>query len=326
MDTQKNTSTITVPVGFGGKTNPYVPDPAPTLLIELPSLETEREEERISALVADAESTAAKLVETAHADADAITAAAEQTAADTVRQATDSANEMTAAVEVRQAELEARSHELNSRSEELEAWSADLEGRQSAITARETAIDAEAAEATAILASAREDAEKIIAEAREHAEEVLVEARATAATEIARLESEAREASSADDAGLAERIEEIESVHRIEVQVLHDREAELLEQVALLESRLTALATPAKEPEPPAPEPEDQMEIHLQPAAASVGREAEARSNGRHTLDNGKSERGGSTAITSHAPLTEQLSTSVFRTAPDQDRKGRRRR
>lgn len=323
MDTHNNTHTITVPVGIGGKTNPYVPDPAPTLLIELPSVDTEREEERIAALAADAELTASELIEAARANAADITEAAEQTAADTILRATESANEMTAPLENREAELEARSDELDGRSKELESWSGDLEERQSAITAREAAIDAEAAEATAILAAAREDAEKLIAEARDHAEEVLAEARATAATETAEIEAEALAAAgSAEAAGLAERIKEIESVHRIEVQVLHDREANLLEQVAHLETRLNALTAPVEEPERPTPEPDNQLAIqHLSPR---VSVEADARSNGRHMSDKG--DRGGSAAITSHAPLTEQLSTSAFRTTAEQDRKGRRRR
>lgn len=325
MDTQNNTPTVTVPVGLGGKSSPYVPDPAPTLLIELPSVETEREEHRVAALIAEAESTAAELVERARTDAASIIEAAEDNAEVARRQATDAAAEMTSDVERRQVELEARSNELDSHAENLDSRSLDLEGREAALSERETAIDAEVAEATAILVSAREDAEQIIAEAREHAEEVLAEATAAAADETARLLAAAPEpAEAVDDAALAERIEEIESVHRIEVQVLQDREAELLEQVAHLESRITALTAPVEEPEVHAPD--DQMGIDLQPATASIGVQSEARSNGRHTSENGQSERGGPASMASYAPLTEQLSTSAFRTVADRDRKGRRRR
>src|SRR5690606_25991030 len=126
---------------------------------------------------------------------------------------------------------------LEARRCELDARETDLMARETHLIDRLAAADSDAAEATAVLAAARSEADMFLADARETAEEILEDARREAADEATALLADARLVAE-NDPTIAERISEIESVHRIEVQVLHDREAALLERVAALEARL----------------------------------------------------------------------------------------
>jgi hypothetical protein len=313
MDNEHNIQTVIAPVGLGGKTNPYVADPAPTLLVELASVETDREEARIAALLAAAEQSAAKLV------AEAAAAAAE-----TLRIAEQDAESITSQAMSRQAELDERSTELDAKAMLLDERGSQLDELEARLNDRTAAVDAEAAEAASILATARIDAETILAEAHSSAEQVLAEANEQARIEAESTIVEARASESADDAAEA-RIAEFESIHRIELQVLHERETELLARIGHLESQLGAARRKEADPEPA-------REVAATTDTVSVEIDSltplpeEPRSNGRHNGDVRVAEYAGSSPLTTHAPLTEQLSTSAFRTTAEADRRGRRRR
>ena len=358
-------STVTVPVGLGGKSNPYVPDPAPTLLVELASVDRAKEEAKVAALVreseeaaaavcaeaeavaatlrAEAQTAAASLTENARADADAIIAAAEDEARD-VRLAADEAVADTLA------DIEERQGALDERAAALDSLQTELDEREGHLTQRLAAVDAEVAEAAAVLSSAHSEAESVLAEARAAAEEILESARQQAEGDARALIAEARSAAQHDPA-VAERIAEIESVHRIEVQVLHDREVELLERIADLEARGsvpspasgadnddpanaiqatpadTPAATPSKKNGRAARTDGDLVAIELDGDHADVTVRKDSRLNGRHTSEDHSPDRSLTPGpVATHAPLTEQLSTSAFRAMPENDRRGRRRR
>ncbi len=143
-------------------------------------------------------------------------------------------------------------------------------------------------------------------------------------------------AAAENDPAVAERIAEIESVHRIEVQVLHDREVELLERIADLEAR-NAVPAPAAETgeDPSAPgdgpaaddDADDAVAIELEGEYADVTVRSDSRQNGRHSSESRPTDRSsGPSPITTHAPHPEQLSTSLLAPRPENDRRGRRRR
>jgi len=314
---------VTVPIGLGGKTAPYVPDPAPTLLVELASVHTENEwdrleleraqaEEEASAILASATSEATALVERARVEAEEIRAQAEGSAA---ARATE--------IEERQQALDDLSHDLDRRSDAL----AD---RERAVDDRFGSIDGEAAEAAAALAAARVAADEILEEARNAADRLLEHARADAAEEADSILTAAR-AGAESDSALEERIAHVESVHRIEVQVLHQREIELLETIARLEHRLeltNEVTIPAGEvqvdesPVRSVPDPRA-IEIDLDRESADEG---ERVASGRHAADAPRrgAEVNGSSHLATYAPLTEQLSVGAFRASDD--RRSRRKR
>lgn len=353
MDHTSQYSTVTVPVGFGGKSNPYVPDPAPTLLVELASVDRAKEEAKIAALlrdaeaaaaamVAEAEETVASVIASARADANAVVAIAADEA-QTLRMAADESVADTLA------EIETKQTELEQRAAALEFLQLELDERDRDLTERLAAADAEVAEAAAVLTSAHTDAASVVAEAHAAAEEILESARRQAEDDSRAVIAEAR-AATEHDAVAAERIVEIERVHRIEVQVLHDREVELLEWIAVLEARASSSPNVAgSEDEPidaglPTPEDvptasaferngrgvpidDDSLAIDLDGDHADVTVRRDSRLNGRHASEGHSTERSPSPGpIVTHAPLTEQLSTSAFRAMPENDRRGRRRR
>jgi hypothetical protein len=247
-------STVTVPVALGGKSNPYVPDPAPTLLVELASVDRAREEAKVAALIRDAEATAASVLGAAEVASATLLAEAEEAVASLTEGARTDAEAIISAAEdearsVRMAaeasvadtltEIERREAELDVTASALDGLQSELEQREGNLADRLAAVDAEAAEAAALLAAAHRDADAILADAREAAEALLETARRDAEEDARTLIAEARLAAENDPA-VEERIAEIESVHRIEVQVLHDREIELLERIAALEARAAA--------------------------------------------------------------------------------------
>lgn len=357
-------STVTVPVGFGGKSDPYIPDPAPTLLVELASVDRAKEEAKIADLLREAEATAASVRAEAEAAAPTLRAKAEETASSLTASARADADAIIAVAEdeaqaVRLAadesvadtlaEIETRQTELDERAAALEFLQSELEERDGHLTERLAAVDAEVAEAAAVLTSAHSDADTVLAEARAAAEEILESARQQAEDDARALIAEARTATE-DDTAVEDRIAEIESVHRIEVQVLHDREVELLEWIAVLEARAAApplaAGTNDESTEDGRPTPEDaptdsashehgraahldddSMAIDLDGDNADVTVRKDSRLNGRHASESHSTERSPNPGpIVTHTPLTEQLSTSAFRAMPENDRRGRRRR
>lgn len=233
--------------------------------------------------------------------------------------------------------------ELDERAAALEILQTDVEERETHLVARLAAVDAEAAEAAALLATAHEEADSVVANARIAAEEILEDARRQAEEDARAVRADARIAAENDPA-VEERIAEIESVHRIEVQVLHDREVELLGRIAYLEahgltplpptdveeSHRHAMASADASPESKMNgrrSDTDAVAIDLEGERADVTVGSDARLNGRHTTSDGRTDRPvGAGPIVTHAPLTEQLSTSAFRVVPENDRRGRRRR
>lgn len=357
--------TVVVPVGLGGKTRPYVTDPAPTVLIDLglgedPTAETKHEAraaalaeatEAAAGLVADAERAAGQIVagaETqaatvlaqAHSAAEAERAMAETTADDIVTEARTAADAaitvaQSEAAEIRQlaerdaagvrADLEAAAAELETREAELEARAAALETLQGDLEARFARVDEEADDAAAVLAAARKDADALLDEARQAADSILADAMREASEAAARLLAEAREQPQHTEP--TDRIDEMERIHRIEMEVLRGRETRLLDQIAELERRLefvdrivvSDVAVPPTVPEP-APEPpprhlravDDEFEDTVEPAFTE-------EKPARRTVEAASARQ---SAPAPYAPLTEQLSPTAFRT----DKKGRRRR
>ena len=359
-------NTVTVPVGLGGKSNPYVPDPAPTLLVELASVDRAKEEAKVATLVREAEETAAavcaeaeaaaatlraeaeeaasSLTDNARVDADAIIATAEDEAR-AVRLAADEAVADTLT------DIDKRQADLDERAAGLESLQTELEERDTRLMERLAAADAEVAEAAAVLSSAHREAESVLAAARAAADEILESAREQAEYDARALIAEARSAAE-HDAAADERIGDIETVHRIEVQVLHDREVELLERIADLEARASvpspatgtdldrrANANQAGPDDAPADtqskkngkgvrtDEDDLVAIDLDGEHADVTVRKDSRLNGRHTSEDRSPDRSLTPGpVATHAPLTEQLSTSAFRAMPENDRRGRRRR
>jgi hypothetical protein len=359
-------TTVTVPVGLGGKSNPYIPDPAPTLLVELASVDRAKAEAKVAGLLREAEATAASVSAEAEAAAATLCAEAEETAASVTAKARADADAIIAAAEddaqaVRRAadesvadiraELETRQVELEERAAALDALQSELEERDGHLTERLAAVDAEVAEAATVLSSAHSDADSVLAEARVAAEEILESARQQGEDDARALIAEARSAAE-NDAAVEERIAELESVHRIEVQVLHDREVELLEWIAVLEARATAsppaaatdhdtpslnsLATPEDAPADAHSkrngraarlDEDDAVAIDLDGEHADVTVRKDSQLNGRHSSEDRATDwSSGASPIATHAPLTEQLSTSAFRAMPENERRGRRRR
>ncbi|MEX1005507.1 MAG: hypothetical protein WEB55_05320 [Acidimicrobiia bacterium] len=354
-------STVTVPVGFGGKSSPYVPDPAPTLLVELATVDRAKEEAKVAALLGEAEATAASVTAEAEAAAEAIRAEAAEAAGTVTANARADADAVIAAAEDEAkavigaadtsvagtlAKIETSGSELAERAAGLEALRSELDSRDALLAERLAAVDAEVAEAATILSAAHREADSVLAEARASAEEILDSARQQAEDDARALVAEARTAAEHDPA-VQERIAEIGSVHRIEVQVLHDREVELLERIADLEARVAAppvvagtgdesagleTGTPTETPqdaptgdEERTADDDESMSIDLDDERAEVTVRQD-RLNGRHTSDGRTAERSPSAGtIVTHAPLIEQLSTSAFRAMPD-ERRGRRRR
>lgn len=324
-------STVTVPVGLGGKTTPYVSDPAPTLLVELTSVETEHELARIGEQRAAAESEAQTILESARSEADAILAEAASDAAARRQAAEDETGARITELEEREANLTTRTVELDDRASHLDTRAARLEESEGQIVDRIAEADAVTVEASAALGQARQDAEEILAEARTAAEVILDEARDTARAEAEALLTEARAA--ADQDVTDDRIDEIESVYRIELQVLHEREIELRETIARLEQALAhdgngrEVDMESARPQWIAPADDDPAEDSH--ANGSVDEEpAEHPGEGRHAADVPLREpaTNGASRLASHAPLTEQLSINAFRNSAERDRRGRRRR
>lgn len=306
-DTHISRPPVTVPIGLGGKTTPYVPDPAPTLMIELPSVETNQELARIAALQAAAEDEAHRIIEGALATAEQIRQEAVE-AADGERQAVQ--REI---AEQRDA-LDRERVELAQLAEDLENRSRELDARSAALDARLSRADDDVAEAARILADARTDAETILHEAQAAAEAIIQDAVSQAQDTASELIGEARNSVDADEL-LSERLAEVEAMHRVEVQVLTQREAELLERIASLEA---SLPTTDQADTPMAPDAVGAAVDHDE--LATVVPERTVR-GGRHSSD---STDPTNRTIASHAPLTEQLSTTAFRSVAD--RKGKRRR
>lgn len=304
--------TVIAPVGLGGKTAPYIADPAPTLLVELASVETERETARIAALLAEAKRSAAALVKEAQA-----------TVADTVRAAEQEAESIRSQADERRVELDAVAADLATQSQALDQRRTQLDNFEGELNDRTAAVDAEAAEAGSILAGARTDAEAILAEAHSRAEAVLEDAKEQARLAADSAAAEAKAAQEADGA-IASRVAEIEGIHRIEVQVLHQRETELLAKIGYLESQLRS-ATHAEKDAEHAPDAvtTSTVAVDLDSLTPSA---TESRLSGRHNGDGRTVEYAASGPLATHAPLTEQLSTSAFRASPELDRRGRRRR
>jgi hypothetical protein len=170
-----------------------------------------------------------------------------------------------------------------------------------------------------------------VAEARVAGETMIQDAKEAASVEADRVLAQARETAQ-NDPTVTDWIAQMESVHDIELRVLHEREAALLDRIVEFESQLTAAASTAQAAAEEAAEEAahqrsfaDRMAMELD-SEAGIAADDESRNNGRHTSDNWAPADLGSASITTHAPLTEQLSTSAFRTTPDKDRRGRRRR
>lgn len=329
-------ATVTVPVGLGGKTTPYVADPAPTLLLELASVDTAREQAKIADQRVAAEQAAADLVAAAEAEAEEIRAAAHREAERVRAEAAADAREIETSIADRQAELDARATELDEREGDLaeresglETARADLESREREVEARLASIDAEAAAASTLLADARRDAEEILAEASAAAETILEESHRQASEEAAGIVADARRRAEhaatepdhtavpedlADREELLARIAVLEARQAGVSDAFRHREEQLLEQIALHEVRELAVIEP---------EVEHDETITMDESAPSGNEDAEIVAGpGRHAADGIGNPR----PVTSFAPLTEQLSTSAFRATHDKDRRGRRRR
>ncbi len=357
-------TTVVVPVGLGGKTTPYVPDPAPTILVEIASVDTSREAARLEemqasleferlAILAAADEEASRIVEDAHGSAAALLAEAE------------------AALARRGEELEARQAAIDAERAELDLQAQALTRHEAELQARLDAIDEEGAAATAALATARADAESILEEAKETAERILDDARTAAESQAAAILAASRQEAEAD--ATAERISDLESVHRIEVQVLHERERELLDEVAHLRAQLQQPANGHRTPADDSATTTDgrhvadvlamqvlhERERELLDEVAHLRAQLQQSANGHQPPTDGSAlgadgrhvaevlavdvtddseliegpplgeprTRGGDGAgrIATYTPLTEQLSTTAFRSAGN-DRRGRRRR
>jgi F0F1-type ATP synthase membrane subunit b/b' len=314
--------TITVPIGLGGKTTPYITDPAPTLVLELPSSETTREEGRIAELRSVAEAEAQALRAEADADAHARREAAEREASELIQNAVADADARTAAAE-------ARVREIDERLEALEPREMSLTEGEAQLTARLAAVDAEASESAALLAAARDDAESIVAEAQATAEGIIDEARRQAGEDADAVIAAAASDATAD---FDSRLEEIESVHRIEIRVLREHEQELLERVTALEAarRVTTVPAATDSNDNGGSDGRDEFATSIGNAQTAVavatdGRAHDSKAGGRHATDTRSFERE-PPPIATHVTLTEQLSTNAFRITADKDRRGRRRR
>ncbi len=371
-------NTVTVPVGLGGKTTPYVADPAPTVLVDLASVEADIKSDGVReaadfearAVVESASQQAIDLVEEAAAKAEAIIEAAtgranQMKAEQTRRQA--ELDDLRAELEDRQTTLATRSSELEEREQEalglLGKAERDSYGAQEAVAhardqASETLAEATAAAETlladaqtqvdSLLADAQHEAdtraEAHLADARDQAEALLTDAQHHATTRAEALLADARyqvdslladaqhqvdslltdaqhqaEALLADAqeraAEAATRTEDIQSVHLIEIQVLREREMELLDRIARLE---------AAQEDNNSQEPDEATEVDLDQELADLSLETSGRHVEARTETPGPSA---SSRLASYTPLTEQLSTTAFRTPlDDKDRRGRKRR
>lgn len=319
-NTHLNRPPVTVPIGFGGKTTPYVPDPAPTLVIEFPSVETGRELARIASLETAAREAADRIAKEARADAERLRRAADE-AAEQIRTATESERQ-TALAEIaadREA-IAAEWEDLARKSEDLADRGRELERGQSTLNDRLDRADEDVAEAVRLLATAGSDAETILREAQTTADSMLQEAVSQAQTAATDLIGQARDSVDADQLA-SQRLAEVEAMHRVEVQVLTEREAELLNRIAQLEAKLASgsetIETTTAEPV------DDHVAISLEHEGVAVEIPEQGMRNRRHSSEIAET---GTRAMASHAPLTEQLSTSVFRTVAERDRKGKRRR
>ncbi|HSJ27629.1 MAG TPA: hypothetical protein VLB67_05415, partial [Acidimicrobiia bacterium] len=312
-----------------------------TLLIEIASVDAAVEEARLAERLAVARSEAEVIIADAGRQVDEMLARAAAEAESLLATAQAEAHELSA-------ELDSRATDLGGREEAATDRALELEGREQQLRQREKALDARGARlqedekaASAALAAARVDAEAILEEARITADGILEEARDEAKVEAQAIRDEAEQ--TRHDAAAA-RIEEIERVHRVELGLLHDRERELLGKVDELERRLAHAA------EHRAPRTEvDASEVPAGPSDVEEAATDEAQTNGRHSADrrievhsnsesigsNGSGGNGGvgitggsngGGSLSTHAPLTEQLSTSAFRTVSDKERRGRRRR
>lgn len=317
-DTHMNRPPVTVPVGIGGKTTPYVPDPAPTLVIEFPSVETITELARIASLEAEARDNAERIIDEARTAAEEMRREAAE-AADEIRSTIETERQTVLGELATEREaVEAERAEVAQLSAALDARESEVETRRSALDDRLARADADLAEAARILADAREGAQAIMDDAQETADSIIQEAVSQAQSAAAELVGEARDSVDAETL-ISQRLAEAEALHRVEVQVLTEREAELLHRIAHLEATLASASDRAEETTDS--EAGDEHVADSPPRIAVEAAESGAR-NGRHTTEIvDMSAR----PISSHATLTEQLSTSAFRTA-DRDRKGRRRR
>lgn len=316
-----NRPPVTVPVGLGGKTAPYVPDPAPTLIIEFPSVETNRELARIASLATAARHEADLITGKARSDADEQRQEA-AVAAERIRSAAES--ERQAALEEIATEREAAAadrEDLARKTEDLEGRQRDLERSRSALDGRLARADEDVAEAARILASARTDTEAMLQEAEATADSMIQDAMSQAHAAAAELVGHARDSVDADQL-ISQRMAEVESMHRVEVQVLTEREVELLNRIAHLEAKLVS-ATVKVEETTETDHVEDRVAIALEHDGFAVEVPEPGMRNGRHSSEPVDTS---GRAIASHAPLTEQLSTSAFRTVAERDRKGKRRR
>ena len=305
-------STVTVPVGLGGKTTPYMPDPAPTLLVELASFEVEipsREDRE----AADAE--ARSIVESATQRADALVEKAKDEVAAIVKEAQARAAQVEAAQATRQSEFDRFHAELEDLQTALATRSSELQEREQEVLellGRAERDSYEAQEAQEAVAHARDQASDITSEATAAAETLLADAQ----HQVDSLLAEARERA----AEAAARTEDIQSVHLIEIQVLREREMELLDRIA----RLEAAKAESSQDAPSYDDPSEAIEVDLDQELADLSLESsgfEARTETRDTSPSA------SYRLASYAPLTEQLSTTAFRARLDEkDRRGRKRR
>lgn len=303
-DTMHSRPIVTVPVGFGGKTPPYVPDPAPTLVLELPSTETLRDQARIEALEAAARHQAEAIITRAEQEAAQIREEARQESERAIEENEREAGRL-AEERNRLAKLQTDlAAESATRQEEADT----LSQRLAQLDERLARADDDVAEAGRILAQAREDAEAILEEARTAAESIVQDAHDHA--NAMRTEQALQDATDVE-AMIAERVAEIESLHVIELSMLADREAELLARLNELEHRPEPVLQ-TTETESVEEASTDSVEIELRDLSERAGRHAADPAD--------RTPR----PIAAHAPLTEQLSASAFRTQPE--RKGRRRK
>jgi hypothetical protein len=324
---ENHLNTVTVPVGLGGKTTPYVPDPAPTILVEIASADAAHGKARVADLLASAETERLSLLTAAREEAAAIVAAAQDTVEARLVEAQYVAS-------VREAELDEREARLVEDRADLDERVASLEIREADLTARLEAIDEEAASAASALAAARDQATAILGDAQEAADLLLEEARTEAENEAGAIRARVREQAEAREPS-SELLAELESVHRIEVQVLREREADLVEQIVLLRERLARAEEIADHSTPDTDygasgrhmadvtsvtEIIEVLEVDVTTSQAMV--EVPRPSEQRVRPAGGD----GANRIAAHTPLTEQLSTTAFRSAAGSDRRGRRRR
>jgi len=342
-------ATVVVPVGLGGKTAPYVPDPAPTLLVDLaPSRAPAPDDglvdvaERLAAdivaaaeadahtagesIVAEARGEAERIVEEASARSDALV---EESQAALERRENDLADREAAAVAHRddlarpESELAERTDDIAARESTLATLIEETDRRQEGLDLRDRDLtdrfsdaDREAAEAARLVDAARNEADAILLRARQDAEAITSDAATARAGNPDVPPADTVSSTTAID-------DDHDYVDRIEIQVLRDRENELLGRIAELERRLdreseaflsvsASDSTDAGEPDadPISDHADGNRSEHVRPSGIADG--------ARHV------DRSESDGIAAHAPLTEQLSASAFRTSAD--RRGRRRR